>query len=78
MKLVIATTRGNDPEVHAVGCADIKRGLKTGKYVGAPWTIDVPEVADAGREFWSDFLAEGSMDEADVQSYTKYLPCTWK
>jgi hypothetical protein len=75
MKLIIASTRSNDPEVHAEGCADVMRGLKSGKYQGS-YTVEVDKAEDAALDFWSDIIAEESMTEDDAQKYTKYLPCT--
>jgi hypothetical protein len=82
MRLVVAATRGNDPEIHAAGCADVARGLKSGRYQSAT-EIEVAEVADAAREFWADFLPGGcaygevepAMTDEDAQGYTRYLPC---
>lgn len=91
IKLVIARTLGNDPEVHAPGCADIKRGQRSGKYQRGSdgvMAIEVETVEDAARWFWEDFLPGGcaheeggpgtGMTDADAQGYTKYLPCTDK
>jgi hypothetical protein len=85
LKLVIARTRGNDPEVHAAGCGDVKRGIRSGKYERDLIPIEVDEVEEAARYFWEDFLPGGcayeeggpgtGMTDADAQSYTKYLPC---
>jgi hypothetical protein len=85
VKLTVATTQSNDPEVHAFGCADVKRGRRSGKYARAI-SIQVGEVADAARWFWEDFLPGGcayeeggpgtGMTDEDAQGYTKYLPCT--
>jgi hypothetical protein len=86
MEIIVAATRSNDPEVHAPGCSDVKRGLKTGKYQDAT-TIEVKEVEDGARWFWSDFLPggcahgeteDGYMQDSDAQGYTTYLPCTDK
>lgn len=87
MELVIATTRSNDPEVHAPGCADIKRGRTSGKYDRA-MKINVDTVEDAARWFWEDFLPGGcayeeqgpgtGMTDEQAQGYTTYLPCTDK
>lgn len=87
MELVIATTRSNDPEVHAPGCADIKRGRTSGKYERA-MKITVDTLEDAARWFWEDFLPGGcayeengpgtGMTDEQAQSYTEYLPCTDK
>jgi hypothetical protein len=86
IKLAIARTPSNDPEVHAEGCADIKRGLKSGKYVNDTMHIEVESVEDAARWFWEDFLPGGCaygesdpdnpMTDDDAQGYTVYLPCT--
>lgn len=92
MFVIVAATRSNDPEVHAEGCADVKRGLKSGKYQAAD-RIEVEEVEAAARWFWADFLPGGcayeesyyhedapegqrGMQNDDAQSYTRYLPCT--
>lgn len=85
MKLIVATTRSNDPEIHRPGCADIQRGRKSGKYDRAI-EIEVDELADAARWFWEDFLPDGcayeeggpgtGMTDEQAQAYTKYLPCT--
>lgn len=85
--VVITTTQSNEPEVHDAGCADIKRGLGSGKYERA---IDlmVDKVEDAAGWFWEDFLPGGCAYEEggegtgmtldDAQGFTKYLPCTRK
>jgi hypothetical protein len=82
-RLTVATTTSNDPEVHRPGCADVKRGLRNGKYQDA-MNIVVEETEDAARWFWADFLPGGcaygesdpAMTDEDAQGYTKYLPCT--
>ena len=50
MKLIVAATRSNDPEVHRFGCADVKRGLANGKYQDAT-VIEAEEVEDGARWF---------------------------
>jgi hypothetical protein len=85
MKLTVANTRSNDPEVHAEGCNDVKRGLKTGKYVETR-TIEVAELDGAAAWFWADFLPGGcaygetepGMTIEDAVGYTEFLPCTAK
>ena len=65
------------PQVHADGCADVTRGIKSGKYRSAS-TVDVETITDAGRRIWADCLRDGSMTESDAQSSTRYLPCVRK
>jgi hypothetical protein len=88
IKLAIARTPSNDPEVHAEGCKDIAKGLKSGKYVNDTMHIEVESVEDAARWFWEDFLPGGCaygesdpdnpMTDDDAQGYTVYLPCAEK
>lgn len=92
MKVIVASTCSNDPEIHRDGCADVKRGLRSGKYQHAE-RIEVDHVSDAARWFWADFLPGGcayeesyyypdapegkrGMQDVDAQGYTRYLPCT--
>jgi hypothetical protein len=74
MKVIVAATRSNDPEVHRAGCADVARGRKSGKYQAA-YSIEVEEVEGAALWFWSDFIPD-EMSADDAQGYTRYLPCT--
>jgi hypothetical protein len=85
IKITIASTSsGNDPEAHKAGCADVQRGLKSGKYQSA-YTIDATGPDDVVRSFWDCIWQEHAdnhgMTEAETiaafrDSYTRYLPCT--
>lgn len=74
MLVTIATTRGGVPEVHAQGCGDVARGMRSGKYV-SEYTIDVAALRDAAVDHWSDIIAEGGMDEDDAEDQTRNMPC---
>lgn len=75
MQVTVATTRSNDPEVHAKGCADVTRGRRSGKYQGS-YNLEVTDPAEAAAEFWADIVAEGSMTDEEAVSSTRFLPCT--
>jgi hypothetical protein len=62
------------PQVHSDGCADVARGLASGKYRSAE-PIDVEVLEDAARWFWRDFLRTGEMTETGAQASTRYMPC---
>lgn len=75
MEFVVAATRSNDPELHKPGCADIGRGLKTGKYQHE-YHINVDTRDEAAEWFWLDFIEEESMSRESAKEYTVFLPCT--
>jgi hypothetical protein len=62
------------PQVHADGCADVARGVRSGKY-GYAETVDVEAIEDAALWFWRDFIRSGEMDETGAQYSTRYMPC---
>jgi hypothetical protein len=75
IKLTIAATQSCDPEVHRQGCADVKRGLRSGKYQYS-YQLEVETLPEAAHEFWADFIEEGSQTPEQSESYTRFLPCT--
>jgi len=82
MQVMVCATMSNDPEVHRVGCADVKRGRKNGKYQSA-YKVTVDNVDAAAYWFWEDFLpggcaygeSEPAMTHDDALGYTKFYPC---
>lgn len=75
MKVTVAVTRSNDPEVHKYGCADVTRGLKTGKYQDAD-DIDVSTKMDAADWFWGDIMAESDASPEEYRDvHTRFYPC---
>jgi hypothetical protein len=84
MQVIVAATMSNDPEVHRLGCADVKRGLARGKYQTA-YKVTVDNAEAAADWFWEDFLPGGcayeesgpgtGMTHDDAVSYTKFYPC---
>jgi len=58
MKLQIAATGSNDPEVHAAGCTDIQRGLRTRKYQDVRLTGDYDTAYAVVLDWWQDIIAE--------------------
>lgn len=62
------------PQVHADGCADVTRGVGSGKYRSAE-PVDVEVIEDAARWFWRDFIRSGEMSERDAEYSTRYMPC---
>jgi hypothetical protein len=77
-KFVVATTwPSNDPEVHAVGCADVARGLECHKY-GRALPADVASAEAAAIWFWQDIIDEDGMTVDEAVAYTKILPCAAK
>ena len=81
MKVIVATpgSTPGTPEVHADGCADVARGVRSGKYAGAQ-PVDVDALEDAALWFWRDFIREGSMTEAHAKHplNIRYMPCAHK
>lgn len=79
MKVTIATGMSNDPEVHRAGCADVARGLRSGKYIDTE-DLEVEKVEDAALEWWSDIIAEyegpAEAERQAIDHWTKFLPCT--
>jgi len=79
MKVLIATPQAapsGKPEVHAGGCADVARGVKSGKYARG-YPVDVAVVEDAALWIWGDCIREGSMTEADARHPVniRYMRC---
>jgi len=83
MKVIIATlnalpdSRLANPQVHADGCADVIRGVKSGKY-GSAETIDVEAVEDAALWIYRGHISSGEIDAANAQYNTRYMPCVRK
>ena len=80
MKVVIVTLnvipdgRAGLPQVHADGCADVARGLASGKY-GCAEPIDVEAPEDAALWIYRGHIGSGEIDEANAQYNTRYMPC---
>jgi hypothetical protein len=89
MKVTILNTRNGDPDVHKTGCADIKRGLKTGKYYAdEAQDANVASILEATVAYWDNGILdeqygyEGApyatkLDAANGHTaYMNFLPCT--
>ena len=83
MKVIIATlnmlpdSRLANPQVHADGCADVARGLASGKY-GSAERIDVEAIEDAALWIYRSHISSGEIDAANAQYNTRYMPCLHK
>lgn len=81
MKVVIATLNyepdgpSGGPQVHADGCADIARGVRSGKY-GSATPIDVETLEGAALWIYSNHISSGEMAPDSAQCSTRYMPCT--
>ena len=65
------------PQGHADGCADVSRGIKSGKY-GSAETIDVEAAEDAALWIYDSHIRSGEMNEAGARCSTRYMPCLRK
>jgi hypothetical protein len=73
MMLTIAATQGNEPEVHKAGCADVTRGLRSGKYQDAEKPARYANRYDVVLHWWSDIVAE----RLEENEYMRDHPEKW-
>jgi hypothetical protein len=64
-------------EVHAEGCADLRRKIWRGYLKGdGAWTIAVSSLTEAAQSIAGDFIAEGSMTVEDaIDEHIHFANC---
>jgi len=73
MRVHIVYLSGGQVRVHRAGCRDI--GRERTRHT-TDYQIEVATQREAAEEFFSDFIAEGSMTPDDAWAETTVLPCT--
>lgn len=63
---------GDTVRVHAAGCRDAKRDARGAT---TTYTISASSLEEVAEDFYSDFIAEGSMTSDEAMGYTEFLPC---
>jgi len=59
--------------VHKAGCRDIDKDKRRAVTV---YTAEHATKQEVASDFYSDFIAEGSMSEDEALAYCDFLPCT--
>lgn len=72
VKVTVVVVNG-DPEVHAAGCADLKKGRKV--RVDVKYDLTVSSRQEVANDFWADFIDEESMTAEEALGYTQFYPC---